>query len=698
MKTLARLLQWGLLASLLSVLLGCGTGAGPAPNSQPEPIVSVSLTEHNLTLGASETHQFAATVTGSSNTQVTWSISCFPGNTCGSIDPSGLYTAPSVVSTASGVTITAASQADPSKTDSAIVELRPITVEISPVDAWVVPGATQNFTASALYDHRSAGVTWALGPACSDSCGTLKNITAASVTYTAPVAAPDSFSAKLTAASVSDPSKKAEITIMLAATGGMAEGDYAFLFHGWDWGIANGRNAVVAAGRFHADDQGKITQGVEDINSTSDVIQDLPFTGTYSLGANGRGSLTFITAQGNATYHMVLDASKSRGRFVRYDAAQPDSAIFGSGYFEMQDKAAFSLATLAGPYAFGVSGTLEANRLAAVGRFDADASGAFTGGTVDVTQQVHVGLDPQLSSTDLKLTGLLGAPSASTGRGTATLNWGAPYKFAYYIISDQKILLVQINTGTSTTPVLSGEIRRQKGPFSAASFNAPVIFSLAGVNNSNYGVSIENAAVGRMVPGASGSVTGVYDDNGETTEQSFTGSYTVAANGRSELQLKLASAGTSAHVAYFFNPNEAFLMQISGTDALFGRFKPQSADHLSEASLTGSYLTYTGPPDSFQVESDCGLTTFDGAGGITASVDVSRLGNLSHLDFYGTYTVAPNGRGTLIFSSPATGSAVFWVVSPTEIVSAGEIGDFHSFWWTLLDYEKQEATAVADVR
>ena len=696
MRTSVRLFQVGLLAVFLAPLFSCGSGWISTPNSnvetKTEPLVSVSLTEHNLTLGAGETHQFDVTVTGSSDTGITWSLSGCTGDACGSISSSGLYAAPSIVLTRVLITLTATASADPNKVDQAGIELIPVAVSVSPASAWVVPGGTQIFTAVVKYDILNAGVTWTLGSACSSNCGTLNNIGPASVTYTAPVNTSDSSSLKLIASSVSDPSKKAEIHVALAEAGGMTEGDYAFAFSGWETTIADESCwvcEVIAAGRFHADAAGNITEGVEDINSQSGVTKALPFTGSYKVGADGCGTFTFTSTLGSATYHMVLDASKTKGKFIRVDALQDESSVSGSGYFELQDKAAFSLAALAGPYAFGVSGMLGANRQAAVGRFETDASGVFTGGSADMTQQMGGGWDSQISSTNLKLAGLLGAPSVSTGRGTATLNWGSLYNFAYYVVSDQKILLVQLDARNDTTPLLKGHFQRQKGPFSAASFSTPAIFSMAGVWLDFCGFEMD-AAIGQMSPDGSGSVNGTYDYNWETQEQPFAGSYTVAPNGRSELSLKTVSADTRNHVAYFYGPNEAFLMETSGTDVLFGRLRPQTGAPFSEASLSGTYLTHTGPPAGDLAENDSGLTTFDGVGGLTANVDVDDSGNLRHLEFTGTYTLAPNGRGTFIFSSPADGTAVFWVISPTELVSIGTTTTASDFSESgaLLEYEE----------
>lgn len=694
MKTSVRLLQVGFLAVLLSVLLSCGSGSSLVPNNNAEPkpytVVSVSLTEHNLTMSGGESHQFAATVMGATDTSVTWGLADCTGETCGSISSSGLYTAPSVVLDRVRLSITATAQADPKRVDYATIDLMPITVSISPAGAWVAPGGTQAFTAVVRYDYLNSGVTWALGPACSDNCGTLGDVALTSVTYTAPASTPASSSMRLTATSVLDPSKKAEIAVTLAEAGGMAEGDYAFVWNGWETPLSNGHywmHESVAAGRFHADAQGNITQGLQDINFASGVTKALSFTGDYSIGGDGRGSFTLTSTLGSATYHMVLDASRTKGKFIRYDALDPNNPISGSGYFELQDKAVFSLPALAGPYAFGVSGMLGGNRQATVGRFDADTSGSFNGGSADMTQQMRAGGDPPISSTNLKLTGSFGDPSANTGRGTATLNWGSPYIFAYYIVSDQKILLVQVETRDETTPVLSGEIRRQKGPFTPASFSTPAIFSMAASEITAGGTDV-NVAVGQIVPDGSGSVTGVYDDKRGRTDQPFTGSYTIATSGRSELTLNSVLSDTDNHVAYFFGPSEAFLMQTSGWDLLFGRFRPQTAGPFSETDLDGNYVTCTGPPAGEWAENSCGLTTFDGLGGLTSTMDVNIFGDLSHLEFDGTYTVSPNGRGTAIFSSPAIGSAVLWVVSPAEIVSVGAVANDPGWGGTLLEFEK----------
>jgi len=76
--------------------------------------VSVSVSPQSFTLGAGQSHAFTATVGGSSNAVVTWSA------TGGTISSSGSYTAGA---TAGIFTVTATSQADPSKFATANVTI-----------------------------------------------------------------------------------------------------------------------------------------------------------------------------------------------------------------------------------------------------------------------------------------------------------------------------------------------------------------------------------------------------------------------------------------------------------------------------------------------------------------------------------------------------------------------------------------------
>jgi len=108
--------------------------------------VTVSPASAQVTTGS--TQQFTASVTGSGDQIVIWSISgtgC-AGLACGSISGSGLYTAPPTAPNPATVTVRADSLADPAVSATATVTVvapLPITVTISPTSATVSPGSQQ---------------------------------------------------------------------------------------------------------------------------------------------------------------------------------------------------------------------------------------------------------------------------------------------------------------------------------------------------------------------------------------------------------------------------------------------------------------------------------------------------------------------------------------------------------------------------
>jgi hypothetical protein len=108
--------------SLACLLAGCGGGSGTVAPKPPAPApvsVAVSVSPSIATLNQAATRQFSATVTGSANTAVTWSVQEPAG---GSVASGGLYTAPATVGT---FHVVATSQADPTKTAIAIVTVVP---------------------------------------------------------------------------------------------------------------------------------------------------------------------------------------------------------------------------------------------------------------------------------------------------------------------------------------------------------------------------------------------------------------------------------------------------------------------------------------------------------------------------------------------------------------------------------------------
>jgi uncharacterized protein (DUF1800 family) len=91
------------------------------PNSN----INVTISPKTATLGAGNVQQFQATVTGTIDLSVTWSVNGvnYGNTTVGRIDYSGNYTAPNNIVGLGSVTVTATSNANSAKSDSATVTL-----------------------------------------------------------------------------------------------------------------------------------------------------------------------------------------------------------------------------------------------------------------------------------------------------------------------------------------------------------------------------------------------------------------------------------------------------------------------------------------------------------------------------------------------------------------------------------------------
>jgi len=166
-----------------------------------QPVVSVSISPATASVTTGGKQTFSATVTGTTNTDVTWSVQEANG---GTITQGGTYTAPNIEGT---FHVIATSVADPTKSAKAtvtVVQASVVSVAISPTSVVMPLNGTQTFTATVTGTTNTA-VTW------SATGGT---ITSAGV-YTP--SATGIF--EVTATSVADPTKSARATVDVRDSG-----------------------------------------------------------------------------------------------------------------------------------------------------------------------------------------------------------------------------------------------------------------------------------------------------------------------------------------------------------------------------------------------------------------------------------------------------------------------------------------------
>ncbi|MBV8729266.1 MAG: hypothetical protein JO336_05605, partial [Acidobacteriia bacterium] len=148
--------------------------------------ISVTAAPAAITLFAAQQQPFTATVTGITNTAVTWSIS--PSTNAGTITSAGVYTAPASITSSQTVTVTATSVADATKYGTAMVTLSPPvppTITTQPQNSTAVVGQSATFTVVAA----GLGLTYqwqSMAP----GAGVFSNIAGATASsYTTPATA-----------------------------------------------------------------------------------------------------------------------------------------------------------------------------------------------------------------------------------------------------------------------------------------------------------------------------------------------------------------------------------------------------------------------------------------------------------------------------------------------------------------------------
>ncbi|WP_414662972.1 DUF1800 family protein [Horticoccus sp. 23ND18S-11] len=183
------------------------------------PAVTVAITPASPSVPAGDTQTFQATVSGSTNTAVTWFVSDIEGGNAmvGTVSNTGLYRAPATPPP-SAVAVRATSAANPSVSATALVTVLPpppppvVSVTVSPVSVSVAPAGTRQFTA-VVSGTTTTTVTWSVNGVTGGSAAT-GSITAAGL-YTAPatVAAPTTVSIRATSTVSAAASGTASVTI-----------------------------------------------------------------------------------------------------------------------------------------------------------------------------------------------------------------------------------------------------------------------------------------------------------------------------------------------------------------------------------------------------------------------------------------------------------------------------------------------------
>ncbi len=261
--------------------------------------ISVDVQPRTITLKPGESQTFTATVTGNSDTSVTWEYGS--GINAGS-GSSLKFTAPN---TAGVYTLIAKSLADPSKSASATITVSAATssindVSISPNAPTVAGAATQDFTATVTGTGAfSSGVTWAI----ETGGGSLSATKGATVTFTAPSV---SGTTRVRATSVQDPSKSGTVNITINAASAGAGVSVAPNSVNLQIGQSQNFSATVT-GLSNTDVTWSVTPtaGVTFSSNASSAVFSGTIPGAYTLTAT---SISDNSKKGISTINVLPDA------------------------------------------------------------------------------------------------------------------------------------------------------------------------------------------------------------------------------------------------------------------------------------------------------------------------------------------------------------------------------------------------------
>ncbi len=452
----------------------------------------------------------------------------------------------------------------------------------------------------------------------------------------------------------------------------LLNGQYAFTFSG-----NNEAGPISIVGSFAADGKGNITGGVEDVtlvkksSNTIGAQAGQNFYGTYTVGSDGRGTMTFNTSSDGAQDFAMVIESNNQGQLIWFD-----NSATGSGNFSLQDTTAFTASTLNGSFAYGLNGVDPAQTAySRVGVFTA-ASGSVSTGESDLNNSFGTG---GLNSAQTISGGSIGAPNSSTGRGTLSLTYASlTVKYIYYVVSKTTLNLIEADDNAS---VYGTATAQTGGPFTAASLNGNYVFSTGGENT---GGAIAEA--GQFNADGVGTLSGVGDENfGGTSTQNYTlgGTFaSVTANGRGlmELALPVFGGASGPFVFYIGSNNTIYLMEDDVDEITSGQAMAQSGGPFTTSSLaSGGYGLQFSGIDSNLVEVDfSGQVTSSGSGTLSGgTLDINDEDQNQEPYFFsdpisaGSYSVTSStaGRGTLGFtlaSSPF--GFAYYFISPTQIV------------------------------
>jgi hypothetical protein len=546
------------------------------------------------------------------------------------------------------------------------------TVTVAPATANVQEGSQQQFTAT-VSNTSDTNVTWQVNSITGGNAavGTISS----SGLYTAPDVIPNPASVTITAFITDTPSISGNAIATITAVtfnNSSLKGNYVFSFSGVD----TSGNAFYAIGAITADGNGNITGGEEDLNDvTSGYFTATSTTGTYSIGSDGRGTLSINNSIGSFQFAIAM---KALNNAVLNEV--DNNVVAATGNLEAQSA---GIPAPSGNYAFGFNGSgLGCGSFASAGIF------ALNGGTLGGVQDLNCGGSIIQSQT---LTGSYNTSIDGLGRGTGVFSGSSSGSsdMIYYVISGNRFRFLCPDTATFFLG--SADLQTQSS-FTGSNFSGQYVINTS-ANTSGAGVSYTLISINANGGNVS---TGYYDVNntGTVGQASLTGSYSVASNGYVNGTWNVNNAGLP-FAMYLISPTQGYYVDERTSAIGGGNVYAQDASLTTNAGWAGSYATKQfgyflsgGVINPGNASGVSGQLSADGNGNLAGTLDlndpagVSIGATLQSPSNYSVTTTAP-GRFTAQITTQVEGTRTYvgYLVSTgqvllletdTNLVSAGD--------------------------
>lgn len=685
---------FALLPALL-VMNSCGSST---PAAVPTISASCSVTSVNAS-GSGVQSVCTAVISNLSSTLVTWQVNGVTGGstTYGTIDINGNYSAPAVqpAGALNIVTITAIAQAMTSLTATVpITILAPASISAitclnqnGQTATVVAPGPSNSLTCTpTVAGGGNIAVNWYVNNSASCSAnlgvlngavqvngvttypyGTITTSAQYQMNFEGPQIPPPGGTVAITAVSQVDATETLCQTLTLTFGTDSLKGAYAFSTSGR---VVSGNTVRDRVGSFTANGSGGIIGGFEDINPQPGTITGtpIPFSGTYSIGPDGRGTMAFCepstsnSCSGPTSQFRIVVDSAQTAQMIEFSSPSSNVALTAaSGEMDLQpDSTSFNDAGLTGTYSFigaGFSSPTAAESVA--GEFSTNGSGLITSGEVDIN---NLGGQPILATSTYSV--------SSNGRGTANIvTSSGTFTFAFYMVSSNRAKFME----TDPSAILVGDEYKQQSivAWGPNSLSGAYVFQTAGMGAGGEVtdlVSFTSAGNGTLTP-----MSVTIDDNNSvvaTMTLSLSGSYTFDASGNGRGTLTIPG---HTYVFYMVSTGQAVIQETTTGIVSHGSMVQPAAGPFSLTSVEFSYaLNLAGTDGSGKEQDFLGQLTTNGIGTVTGgSLDMNDLGEPTQtgVPTFGTYIInITSGRigMQLTQSIPQPQNLVLYLISPTQ--------------------------------